>query len=228
MASFKTHLSSGVILAVASVVATVVFALIPTTEWQMFFSVAFAVMVGAIAPDIDSDSGIPFHVTFGLLALVAGELAFLFVWKNVSQDPQTLFVYPVMVVVAVWAIIGPIFKKLTRHRGMAHSIPAAIFAGLLLFTVTVRVGFQDWEAFLLGVAFSMGYILHLVLDELNSAVNFHGTLFVPNKALGSALKFFSHSRAVTAFVYISVAFLFLANERELSQLAARLYGAVRS
>src|SRR5437868_5398977 len=74
----------------------------------------------------------------------------------------------------VWGIVGTIFKRVTHHRGMAHSIPAAVLAGLATFFAASHFYFSDQDAFLLGVAVLAGYVVHLILDEIYAGVNFHG------------------------------------------------------
>lgn len=227
MANFTTHITFGVALGIASVLATVSLALVPSHDWNLFIVLALSVIVGAIAPDIDSDSGVPFHVTFGSLSLVAGLLAFVYAWRQIPSDRWALVGYPLAAIFIVWVIFGAIFKKFTHHRGMAHSIPAALLAGLLVFTFAVRTGFQEWESFLLGVGLSCGYLLHLILDEVYAGVNLHGTLLVPNKAFGNALKLYCHSRVVNVFVYAWIVFLIAGNQGELTRLATKLVSAVR-
>ncbi len=221
MASFRTHISFGIALGVASIFALLSFALVPT-EWSFFILVALAVIIGAILPDIDSDSGLPFHITFGPLALIAGGWSFLYVWKYVPGNYWLLIGATVGAMILVWGILGAIFRKFTRHRGMVHSIPAGVLSGLLLFSLASRTGFDEWEAFLLGVSLTLGFILHLILDEVSAAVNFHGTIFIPNKALGSALKLFSKNWGVNILVYVMIGILVLQNTQQLVEGVTRL------
>ena len=107
---------------------------------------------------------------------------------------------------------------------MAHSIPAAFLSGLFVFSLAVRMSFDEWHAFLLGIAMVAGYLLHLLLDEVYAAVNFHGTPFVPNAAFGSALKLFSGSRSINIFVYGAIAFFLAGNGEHLFRLSERLLG----
>ncbi len=225
MASFTTHISFGIALGVGSIIALASFALVPS-GWSLYFLIALAAIVGAIMPDIDSDTGVPFHITFGSLAVVAGGLAFLYALKNTPGDYKFLIGAPLFAIFFIWVVIGAIFKKLTHHRGMAHSIPAAVLAGLIVFLFAGRSGFEAWSAFLLGVSLTLGYILHLILDEVCSVVNFHGTLFVPNKALGSALKFTSKNHLITVLVYAAIAFLLAGNGQQLIFLATKLTTAL--
>lgn len=84
---------------------------------------------------------------------------------------------------------------------MAHSLPAALLAGLMMFFLTVRFSFEDEAALLLALALMAGYVGHLILDELYAATNFHGRPFIPNQALGSALKLTSQNSLINAAVY---------------------------
>jgi hypothetical protein len=225
MASFRTHISFGIALSIASVFALASFALVPS-EWSLFMLVALAVIVGAILPDMDSDSGVPFHVTFGSLALVAGGVALIYALKIAPGDYRIILGAPLLALFVVWIVIGWLFKKFTVHRGMAHSIPAALLSGLIVFSFAVRMGLDAWQAFLVGVALTLGYLLHLILDEVNSVVNFHGTPFVPNKALGSALKMKSNDAFINVAVYGAIVFILLNNGKTLSQFTQKLFETI--
>ena len=66
MASFRTHFSSGIVLGVLGSFLMLGFGI---AGGAGFFAALFiAATVGALAPDMDSDSGVPFHVVFGSLS----------------------------------------------------------------------------------------------------------------------------------------------------------------
>lgn len=226
MANFQTHLSFGLALGAASVILTLSFGLV-SDGWSFMALLAILAVVGAILPDIDSDTGVPFHVTFGSLAITAGGLALWYALRNYPGDYRWIAGLPLGAVFFVWIILGAIFKKLTHHRGMVHSIPAMVLAGLATFSLASMLNFADWEAFLLGLAMALGFTLHLVLDEVFAAVNFHGTPFIPNKALGSALKLASNSAGANAVVYIILFFLVLKNGGTFVSLTEKLIGIIR-
>jgi hypothetical protein len=210
MASFRTHISFGLALgAMAPLLLAGTF--LAPDGWDQFLLVGVAIAVGSVAPDIDSDSGIPFHITFATLSLVAGALSLRYALGVAPGDWLRLVGYPLTAMFVVWAIIGSVFKKFTCHRGMAHSVPAAALAGLVVFVVTANAGFTDSHAALLGAGMSAGYLLHLALDEAHAAVNFHNKPFIPNKAFGSALKFFSNSALVNMGVYGAIIYLTAVN-----------------
>ena len=222
MASFRTHISFGIACGVLSVVLLTSFAVVPSS-WSFFVLMWLLVTIGAILPDMDSDSGVPFHVTFGSLSLIVGGFVFLSEQSRTPHEFGSVAIRTILSMVLVWGVVGTLFKRFTKHRGMAHSIPAAVLAGLVVFSFASRVGFDDWKAFLLGVAMTFGYLIHLVLDEVYAAVNFHGTMFLPNKALGSALKLFSEHRGMTILVYGALLFMLVGNSEKLFRLSERFF-----
>lgn len=219
MASFKTHLTFGIALGIASVILTLFFGFI-SADWSFLTLLALLAVVGAILPDIDSDTGVPFHVTFGSLAITAGGLGLWYALRHFSDDWRWIAGLPLGSMIFVWAILGAIFKKLTRHRGMVHSIPALAISSLTTFSLASLIGYAEWDAFLLGLAMACGFCLHLILDEMYAAVNFNGTLFVPNKCLGSALKLKSNSAIANTVAYVTLFFLVLLNGQTVVRLAS--------
>lgn len=222
MASFRTHFSSGIVLGVLGIFLMLGFGIVGGAG---FFAALFiAATVGALAPDMDSDSGVLFHVVFGSLSAILGSVVLLVAIREYGSDIRFIIGLPLAAIVFVWGVFGSLFKRFTRHRGMAHSIPAAILAGLISFSLAGMGRFDEWTAFLIGLASLMGYLLHLVLDEIYAAVNFHGTPFVPNKAFGSALKFTSHDRGITIALYGCIVFLLMGNISRFESLFIRLLG----
>ncbi len=226
MASFQTHLSFGIALGVASVGLTIFFNLVPA-DLSFLALLALLAVVGAILPDMDSDSGVPFHVTFGSLAITAGGLGLWYALRHFPGDYRWIASLPIGAMFFVWVVLGTIFKKLTHHRGIVHSIPAMLLAGLATFSAASLFNYAEWNSFLLGLAIASGYLLHLALDETYAAVNFHGVPFIPNKELGSALKFKSNSMGANAAVYIVLFFLILKNGGTFVQLTDKLLKLVR-
>jgi membrane-bound metal-dependent hydrolase YbcI (DUF457 family) len=224
MASFRTHFAWGIVLGVAGVAATA--ALVLADQSSFLAALFLAVVAGAILPDMDSDSGVPFHVTFGALSLMAGAMASSHAFRTDPDAYLRMAEYAAGAVFLVWVVAGSVFKRFTHHRGMAHSIPAALLAGVATFLLTGKYGFGQWEAFLLAVAVSVGYVGHLVLDEAYSAVNFHGLPFVPKQSLGSALKFFSRDISANVLVYGLLGALLAGHWTELSSLSDTLVSAI--
>ncbi|NTW30311.1 MAG: hypothetical protein HGB34_02945 [Candidatus Moranbacteria bacterium] len=224
MADFRTHAAFGVGLGAILAVASGTLGLLsgPTLLVPVFLCAA----LGALAPDIDSDSGVPFHVTFGALSIVSG--GFVLSSCLASGVPVVESgLYSIGAAAAVWIVAGGVFKRLTNHRGMAHSLPAAFLAGLLVFFAAGCLSYGDSDAFLLGTAVSFGYLVHLVLDEVYAAVDFHGRRIMPSGSLGSALKISSSSRFATGAVYLGIVMLLAGNVTRLLSLARAFWETVR-
>lgn len=224
MASFRAHISLGIASGILGILALVSLAL---AEEPSFMTVVFvAAVLGSILPDMDSDSGVPFHVSFGSFATVAAALVF----SSLSQELYTweqLFVWTTGTFAFIYLVIGSCFKRFTKHRGMAHSLPAVLLAGLVVFFLAVHFSFSEAEAFILAIAMIAGYLGHLILDEMYAAINFHGIPFIPNKALGSALKFFSHDTSINVFVYGTILLLMAGNVGRFVNLAEQFWQVVR-
>lgn len=224
MASFRTHISFGIAAGVLGIIGLV--SLATANNPGLMVAIFVAAALGSILPDLDSDSGIPFYITFGSLTIVCGVLAFMWVYKTAPSDWAALVLWTLGTLAFVWWGVGYFFKRVTKHRGMAHSLPAALLAGLIVFTLASRLHYADDDAFLLGTAMAVGYCIHLILDEVWAAVNFQGTLFVPNKALGSALKVTSANRYAMLGVFAVIAFLAAGNVGRLWSLAENFWHSI--
>lgn len=216
MADFRTHAAFGVGLGIVSATVAASFGLVsgPTILVPIFLAAA----IGAVAPDIDSDSGVPFHVAFGALSIVSGgfilssRLAVGAPWAEAAG-------FGVGASLVVWFVAGGMFKQLTIHRGMAHSLPAAFLSGLVVFFAAGKLSFGEVDGFLLGTSAMAGYLVHLVLDEVYAAVDFEGKRFFPSRALGTSLKLSSASRVATVATYLCIGVLLYGNIPHLLSLA---------
>ncbi len=154
-------------------------------------------------PDLDSDSGRPIQEMFSLTAAVIPLLLFQRLrGGGFSPEETILFLSGVYLLIrfgAAW-----LFKRLTVHRGMFHSIPAAIIAAELVFLAHVCP--EQHGALILGGGVLLGFLSHLVLDELSS-VDLRGLQVRLNKAAGSALKLGSRNVVATMTSWLLVAVL---------------------
>ncbi len=224
MASFRAHISLGIASGVLGVMGLISLAL---ADEPGFMTMVFvAAVLGSILPDMDSDSGVPFHVAFGSFSTIAAGLVAVRLMETAPGQWERMLIWSAATFGFVYLVLGYFFKRFTRHRGMAHSLPAALLTGLVTFFLAAHLSFVDTEAFLLALAMMAGYIGHLILDELYAAVNFHGTPFIPNKALGSALKFFSDDTAANLGVYGAILFLSAGQVGRFVNLAEKFWRAV--
>jgi hypothetical protein len=207
MANFKTHISWGVVTAIALVVFGLIGSFI--SGFELVALVFLAVLVGSFLPDLDSDGGLPFQIVFGLAGLISAGMCFYYFFQNGERDWKILGSFSMGVFILVRFILGYFFEKLTRHRGIFHSVPAGVLFGLLTIWILQYFSLDFYQKLILGVAVFFGYLGHLILDEIYSTVNLRGFSILPKKSLGSALKLWSSSKSATLLVYFLIIFLFL-------------------
>ncbi|HHB94896.1 MAG TPA: metal-dependent hydrolase, partial [Campylobacterales bacterium] len=102
-----------------------------------------------------------------------------------------------------------IFRKISKHRGMFHSIPVALIWGLLttilMYQFFVLNSLISW---VYGFMMSFGYIVHLVLDELYSVDLGNKRM---KKSSGTAFKFYQSKTIIdkiqTILIYLFLIFL---------------------
>ncbi len=163
-------------------------------------------VVGGFLPDIDSDNSTSARYAFNLLAISL-------VFFNIIQlfNHLTLFQLAFLsfsIIIFIRFILFWIFKNLTVHRGIIHSVPCGILFSLITIYFMQKVPFaSDETAFSSGVIVFLGYITHLVLDELYS-FNLSGLEL--KRSFGTALKFIRIGDLIpTIIVYAGIIFTFI-------------------
>jgi membrane-bound metal-dependent hydrolase YbcI (DUF457 family) len=154
--------------------------------------------VGGLLPDLDSDSGVPVRELFSAAATVVPLLLFPRLHSQGFSPEQNLAIL-VGVYIGIRYVLSSLFKRFTIHRGMFHSIPGLCIAGLatyLLYQSPVPA-----IRFFLAVGVAIGFLSHLVLDEIY-AVDFMGRGIKFNRFAGSALKLRSKSFLATGICYL--------------------------
>jgi membrane-bound metal-dependent hydrolase YbcI (DUF457 family) len=200
MAGFRTHVtvSSGVGVAVGAAAVNPL-----GYSPEAGFLAAAVTAVGGMLPDLDSDSGIPLRETFSLAAAVT-PLVLLPRLHQINLSPEGIVAGCVIAYILVRYVGANTVRFLSVHRGMFHSIPALLIAGLALY----QIYHNDEELIRYYVAggVMVGFLSHLVLDELYS-VDFMGARIKLNKYAGSAIKFWSPSLPATLICYTILALL---------------------
>lgn len=223
MADFKTHVTFSSVLGCGYAFAGM------TAGIETSTSLVAGGLCGlsGMLPDVDSDSGIPRRETMGFAAAIVPMLL-------VERFQQAGLRYDEMVLAAAALYFGIRFgvSKLighfSVHRGMWHSIPAAlIFAGLaFLITRTTDPELKYFKAF----AVFLGVMSHLVLDEVYS-VDTRGVVPKFKKSFGTAVKFYGKNSWANFSTYaklVVVALLVFGDWSTLPQMredGARLAGA---
>ena len=208
MANFKTHISWGAVVALLVTVSALFYIGLEADSLVLIFC---AIIVGSFLPDIDSDSGVPFRIVFGFLGIVFAIFSAHIVYEREDIGFWLFLLVPLTVFIFTRFVLGDLFKRFTHHRGIWHSLPAAALAGLLTFILLDQMDFLEKEemSIYMSSALVIGYVVHLLLDEICASVNLVGHSLRPKKSLGSALKFYSESKKATIFVYVCIAMLVL-------------------
>jgi hypothetical protein len=204
VADFKTHLS--VASLGSSIAATMLFAaaIASPQEVLLYFTLG---VVGGLLPDIDSDSSLTVRLLFTFIATL---ISFLVMFKQRADNTvMELFIIWAASFIFIKIFIFSLFTKLTVHRGIIHSIPAAVAFGCMAAIGLNRVfHFNDFVSWMAGGFVFSGSILHLILDEL-CGLNF--LTLKTKKSAGTAFKFGSikHFKETIA-IYMLIAVLFVA------------------
>ena len=170
-------------------------------DWGRAFLGAGLTTLGGLLPDLDSDSGVPVRELFGAAATVV-PLLMVQRLHDKGLNPEQLLAVLGLTYVLIRYVVSAAFKHLTVHRGMFHSIPALFISGL---SVYVLYGSPDRTLRLfLAAAVMLGFLSHLVLDELCS-VDFNGVRVKLNRYAGSAVKLASRSWPATLTAYAILA-----------------------
>lgn len=203
MASYRGHLLFSTALGAAYGGAAVWM----DFDWASAILGAGLTSLSGLLPDLDSDSGVPVRTLFGGAAVVVPLLLLrrlLFLGCSLGQTTAIVFGLYLLIRFP----IARLFKRMTVHRGMFHSIPGMAIAGLAVFLL-----YHDPVAlnrYLVAGGTMLGFLSHLVLDELCS-VNLVGIKVRLNKYAGSCLKLSSSSVTATAATYcLLIALLYLA------------------
>ncbi len=207
MADFKTHLSVAGTLSGVLAVGCLQTGLAEPKDALLFFTLG---AVGGILPDIDSDHSIPVNILFSCLATLA---AFFSVFSKIGAYS---IVESIILWVAVFVIVRypvfELFKRSTVHRGVFHSLLAAVFFCFLSATLLHDVfALPSALAWLSSCFIVFGYLIHLLLDELYS-VDMMGIRL--KKSFGTALKpiSFTYLKASIALIIATLALYFFVPE----------------
>lgn len=204
MAAFKTHLVIGTIASVATA------GFIYSLDYINILAAISLTLVGAfggILPDIDSDHSRATHVVFTLFGIVAA--CFLFIWYYSIFPILVLLTLSVAMFILIRFPVKYIFGKFTVHRGLFHSILAALMIALITVCIAYHIFLcTPAIAWFSGLFIATGYIVHLLLDEIYS-VDFSNQRI--KRSFGSAFKLLCfrrlHNSIIAIIISISVYFL---------------------
>ncbi len=204
MANFTTHIAIGTI--VSGALATLTLAA-DVVAPENLVAVTMAGVLGSVLPDIDLKDSRPSRAMFAGLAIFFS-FAVLF---NAATEFSIAELWLLWLGTLLFVRYGlhTIFHRISVHRGIWHSILAAIFCSVTTAIVfRYLLGKPDGVAWLAAAFMFVGYITHLTLDEIYS-VDVMDTRI--KSSFGTALKFFDrrHVNASLAMAAATAGAIFL-------------------
>lgn len=218
MPGFNTHLIAGTLAGASLAAAGMISHDLTPVQ-------AGAVMVlcttGGLLPDIDSDTGKPLALMFQWLSVLIPVLVYPYIRPYQGTDTAFMLCYFPVFYLMIHYVACPMVKKLTRHRGMMHSIPFAVIAAEAAYLLLAGSG--KMIAFYGSLAMFTGCLVHLLLDECQSMDLKFGFIVVLKRSSGSALKFSGNTMANTVSTYLLLCLFSLA---VILTICPGLYGRV--
>ena len=204
MANFNTHFT---VAAGASAIVSSTLLSMEILAPQEAISAFFLGTLGGLLPDVDSAHSTSIKVGFNVLSFLATIM--LIFLKVHSYSLVEIFIMSIIVFTTIRYLFLGIFRKISKHRGMFHSIPVAIIWGILIASfVHVSFGLNSLVSWIYGLVITIGYIVHLTLDELYSVDLENARM---KKSFGTAFKFFNFkttfSTIQTLLIYASIPLL---------------------
>lgn len=196
MANFPTHITTSTVLGIGYAGAGISYGL-PIDSCLVAGGLCG---IGGMLPDLDSDTGIPLREAMSFAAAVIP----MFLLERFQQFGLT----HEQMILATGAIylfirfgIGQMLKRYTVHRGMFHSLPAAILFAELAFLICgchdLQMRYYKAGGVLLGV------MSHLLLDEIYAIDWRHGRPRL-KKSFGTAIKIWGDSLWGNLSVYLKL------------------------
>lgn len=198
MANYQSHFSFATVVSVGYACVGI-FALHVYAE-QILLAAVIVVIAGML-PDIDANDGEPVK-EFGILISAIVPIILLETFPTLKAGGVSRIALVVICCYVVTRLsILHMLRSWTTHRGLIHSIPAAIIVFELVYLLFWDLYMQ--ERLYLGCAALVGYLSHLLVDA-------YGNFDIVGKATGKAkpgtpvLKFFGKSASSTIAIYTCV------------------------
>lgn len=183
MANFSTHIGAGTV--VSGALATLTLAA-DVVAPENLVAVTLAGVLGSILPDIDLKDSRPSKAMFAGLG-VFFSFAVLFATAT-KYSIAELWILWLGTLVGIRYGLHTIFHRLSVHRGVWHSILAGVFCSVATAIAFYHLlGRPEGVAWLAAGFMMIGYLTHLILDEMYS-VDVMDTRI--KASFGTALKLF--------------------------------------
>ena len=186
MAGFKTHITVSTLAGAGYGAAAYAFFDVPGPACILAGGLC---SVSGMLPDIDSGPGRPLKESLAFAAAVVSTML-VDRFQQFGWSMESIILAGALVYLLVRFGMAELLKRYTVHRGMFHSIPAAIIFGE--FAYLLAAGDLHLRLYKAG-GVVLGYMIHLVLDEMWSVYYVRGRMQV-KKSFGTAIKFFDRHK----------------------------------
>ena len=164
MANFPTHIAIGTVVSGALATVTVAADMIAP---ENVVAVTLAGVLGSVLPDIDLKDSRPSRAMFAGLA-VFFSFAVLFSLERKYSIAEMLILW-MGTLLAVRYVAKAVFFHFSYHRGVWHSLLATAFCAFLTAWIySTLLGRNEAVAWLAAGFMAIGYLTHLILDEIYS------------------------------------------------------------
>jgi hypothetical protein len=211
MAGFKTHITFSTILGAGYGAGAYFGYQVP---WPSCVLAGGLCGVSGMLPDLDSGPGRPLHESMAFAAAVVPVMLIHYLQKmELSHELIILICAGLYLLIRFGG--AALLKFFTEHRGMFHSLPAAAIFGEIAYLLAS--GDNTIRLYKAG-AVVLGYMSHLVLDEIYSFEWSHGRVHLKS-SFGTALKIFGHGwwPNITTYVKLAILSAFIFYQPQLMQ-----------
>lgn len=164
MANFTTHIAAGTV--VAGALATLTLAA-DVVAPENLVAVTMAGVLGSVLPDIDLKDSRPSSAMFAGLGIFFS-FAVLFTFAGRFSVAELWLIWLGTLGLVRYGLHA-VFHRLAVHRGIWHSILAALFSATATAVILGHaLGRHEGVAWLGAGFMFIGYIVHLTLDEIYS------------------------------------------------------------
>ena len=193
MANFTTHIAIGTVVSGALATLTLAADVIAP---ENLVAVTMAGVLGSVLPDIDLKDSRPAQAMFGGLAVFFSFVVLFTIAYKFSIAEMWMIWLGTLIGVRYGG--QALFHMFSYHRGIWHSILAGVFFWFVTaITFKYVLNRHEGVAWLAGGFLFLGYMTHLVLDEIYSV----DVLDTRIKAsFGTAVKLFDRKRMVDSAV----------------------------
>ena len=200
MGKYNSYISFGCVVAVGYAAFGFFF---QNFDLELLLLGAAIIVIAGMIPNIDSRGEAPAREVGALLAAIAPVIV-LELFPGVRSGGAARVALVVLgSYILTRVIVVRVIHRYTQHRGMLHSIPAAILTFELVYLLFWDLYFEA-RLYLASAAF-IGYLSHLMLDAYGN-LDFMGKAFGTDGKKQPALKFFGGNWGPTIAMYLTVVF----------------------